>query len=474
MSSSSRDLSSPFPAQTPPPSPPAKSLKRRRQQAPPPPPEPDHAANARSHRAARQDDNSSSSAGVVVADPQQVAAAETQCELDSGNDVLSCWPLSNTTVPQHQWATFVWNSRLPQYAQTNLVDIFLFHGDSQEMVLNITNEPNPTDQAGFITRQVNDTWWGSRGNMFDGTSIPFLFYWVITPASQGIDNALHQATFTALQTTFADSIIASMSSTAAAASASAASASSASAASAASASAAAASRSATLTSTGSSPSQTLSSGAPGASGSATSGAGSVQSGNGGSNFPHWAIAVIVVLGFFALVATGILAFFISRRLRNRRNSMLSHRGSMGSSTPMMAAAAPQGPQSPLLGGAALGAAAGAAAGAHRPASADAHDGASTVSGSEAAPFSGADAAIMADAFRAALRKPDFASRPVEEGESPDDNGVGPSQNPDRLLNQELAEEGRDIRSVSSSRGVRVETLSDAEDDDNETAQDYPH
>ena len=85
----------------------------------------------------------------------------------------------------------------------------------------------------------------------------------------------------------------------------------------------------------------------------------------------------------------------------------------------------------------------------------------------AALFSGADAAIIADAFRKALRKPDFAGRPVEEGESPD-NGLGPGTG--ELISQELAEEGRDIRSVSSSRGVRVETLSD----EDATVHDNPH
>lgn len=101
------------------------------------------------------------------------------------------------------------------------------------------------------------------------------------------------------------------------------------------------------------------------------------------------------------------------------------------------------------------------------------DGASTISrvGSlgDSGPFSGADAAIMADAFRKALRKPDFAGRPVEEGESPD-NPENDDLQEHLLLNQQLAEEGRDIRSVSSSRGVKVETLSDS----GETAQDNPH
>jgi len=75
---------------------------------------------------------------------------------------------------------------------------------------------------------------------------------------------------------------------------------------------------------------------------------------------------------------------------------------------------------------------------------------------------------MADAFRKALRKPDFAGRPVEEGESPENDN--PEANEDVLLNRELADEGRDIRSVGSSRGVRVETLSDSGD----TAHDNPH
>lgn len=92
------------------------------------------------------------------------------------------------------------------------------------------------------------------------------------------------------------------------------------------------------------------------------------------------------------------------------------------------------------------------------------DGASTISrvGSlgDSGPFSSTDAAIMADAFRKALRKPDFGGRPVEEGDSPDNPDNDPIQE-DLLLNQQLAEEGRDIRSVSSSRGVKVETLSDS-------------
>jgi hypothetical protein len=78
-----------------------------------------------------------------------------------------------------------------------------------------------------------------------------------------------------------------------------------------------------------------------------------------------------------------------------------------------------------------------------------------------APFSGADAAIMAAAFRDTLRKPDFANQPLEEGESPDKE-VDSEEEREAFLHQQLKEEGRDLRSVASSRGVRVQEGGDGE------------
>lgn len=196
-----------------------------------------------------------------------------------------------------------------------------------------------------------------------------------------------------------------------------------------------------------------------------SGGGSVQSANNFNRFPHWAIAVITVLGFLALLVTGILCFLLMRRLRRKENG-ISNRGSVASSSPMMAQHQQNLPQSPLPG-AATGGLAGAAASEHRRASSIVSpDGTSSMShtgsAGEGGPFSGADAAIMADAFRKALRKPDFAPEALDEGDSPS------SQPPDdELMNRELGDEGRELRSVESSRGVQVETLSDtAETTDN--------
>ncbi|RDB24350.1 hypothetical protein Hypma_008423 [Hypsizygus marmoreus] len=440
--SSSRPFHNPWPVQTPVaagselPSPPSahprkRSLKRRRIR--------DEFAASTSKSARRQ----------VVADQAEVDKALTDCQFNSGNNIISCFPSADTTIAQHQWASFVWNSRRPDITQTNLVDIFLFHGDSREQILHYRQVRNPSDQAGRINAQVNDSWWGSNGVKWNGENISYPFYWVLISSEKTLDgNQIAQPTFTAVQTTYADSVLASIASS----SASAASVSSVSAAS-------ASSLTATITR---SPVPT------------SSGAGSLQPSSSSSSFPHWAIAVIVVLGFLAIAATCVLAFLIIRRVRRRRQDELdSNRNSMGSASPMMANAGA--PSSPLLAGGVLA----GAGSVHNPEPPsvlhDMHDGASTISrtGSAAAggagdsgPFSGADAAIMADAFRKMLRKPDFAGGPVEEDATgtEDENGKGKHV----MINRELAEEGRDIRSVRSERGVKVETLSDSGD----TVQDH--
>ncbi|KAF5340570.1 hypothetical protein D9611_007466 [Ephemerocybe angulata] len=393
----------------------------------------------------------------VIAGEDQIEKARYDCQFLSGNEVISCFPARGQAVPQHQWATFVWNSRRPELTQTNRVNIYLLRADSREPVLSFLDQPNPTDQAGVIRAQVDDIWFGADGMNYKGGNVSYPFYWAITRADRTLDgNEIAQPIFTAVQTTVAD-VVASSSSAAAAA---------------ASSSSLASLSSAALSSSLASISSSLSSGSfvTTIDGTATtlfpSATGNVQSDSNSDSFPRWAIAVIVVLGFFAIVATGILIFFILRRVRRRRAEMESNRNSMNSASPMMANIQQD---SPLLSPAAL-------APVPRPASlrrndshggpahSDVlHDGASGISG-EGGPFSGADAAIMADAFRKMLRKPEFP--PIGEGSSPESQAEGgkappPSQD---VLNRELAEEGRDLRSVSSSRGVKVESFSDHGED----------
>ncbi|KAF9447294.1 hypothetical protein P691DRAFT_802619 [Macrolepiota fuliginosa MF-IS2] len=365
------------------------------------------------------------------------------------------------------------NSRRPDLTQTNLVDIYLFRADSEQQILHEHNIINPFGQAGQFNAQVNDSWFGAAGDKWDGSNTSFPFRWVITRSDKGLDGSqISQPIFSAVQTTFADSVIASRSSASAAAASSASSLSVLSSLSSRSAASAASSSSAALTQR---PTSTNSS--------------SVQSAGSSSGFPHWAIAVITVLGFLAVASICILAFLIIRRLRRRgQDEVESNRNSMGSSSPMMANAAQQGspllgtaslpppPHSPVGTGSASAAAgvgfAGGAAMSERERNAPSivlHDGASTTSAGDSAPFSGADAAIMADAFRKMLRKPDFAGR-LEEGDDSPDGGDDGDDDDHRhgptgagLIGRELAEEGRDIRSVSSERGVRVETGTVASD-----------
>ncbi|KIY44766.1 hypothetical protein FISHEDRAFT_77176 [Fistulina hepatica ATCC 64428] len=376
--------------------------------------------------------------------------------IDVGNNVYSCYPTSDTTFPQHDYASFVWNSRSPVFTQTDLVNIYLFNGDTLDELLAWYNVTNPTGTAGLLRTQVNDTWWGTSGDLWDGTNLTYPYYFIITRNDATLDGTQSTLSmFSAVQTTYADSVLSSMESTSAAAAASRSSASAASAASASSASAAAASLTATPSTTSGSTSDT----------------GSVQSSSSTNGFPDWAIAVIVILGFFALAASCILVFLILRRARRREYN----RNSMGSSDPMMAHADLGGNEavSPIVAAAAAGAGADAIVGGRAATSSEhdragagsvAHDGDSSLSRSGSAAegglFSGADAAIIADAFRKTLRKWDMAS-PAEEGESPD-SAKAPEQ---EILSQELAEEGRDIRSVGSSRGVRVETSGDTATDE---------
>lgn len=317
------------------------------------------------------------------------------------------------------------NSRRPEITQTNLVDIFLFRADSQSQVLYYHNVANPSEQAGVLRAQVNDSWFGSDGLRWSGQNVSYPFYWVIIRSDKTLDgNQLPQSIFTAVQTTMLDSVASSSS------------------------------MAASSRSSASARSQSLAS----ESSSLASGDGQVQHAVSDSQFPKWAIAVIVVLGFLAITATCLLTFLILRRLRRRRTEASMSRNSMNSNSPMILnhnAQMKERTDSPLLPptGALT-----SAVGAHT-----FHDGASTDSGG---PFSGADAAIMAQAFRTTLRQPGFMDSPVVEGEGPDHNdveaedddigGAGSSRHHGSLAMSK--EEGRDIRSVSSSRGVRVESL----------------
>lgn len=99
------------------------------------------------------------------------------------------------------WLTYrIGNSQLPSYAQTNKVNIYLFHGDSNEQILEIPNVDNSKYQAGVITLPANDSWWGENGPDFSGTNTSYGFYFGITPNTTTFDASAHTQThFTAVR-----------------------------------------------------------------------------------------------------------------------------------------------------------------------------------------------------------------------------------------------------------------------------------
>jgi hypothetical protein len=60
---------------------------------------------------------------------------------------------------------------------------------------------NNRQQAGWVSYEVNDTWWGDKGTEWNGNNVSYPMYWAISPASQTWDPAAitPQATFTAVR-----------------------------------------------------------------------------------------------------------------------------------------------------------------------------------------------------------------------------------------------------------------------------------
>ncbi|SJX64789.1 uncharacterized protein SRS1_15212 [Sporisorium reilianum f. sp. reilianum] len=431
---------------------------------------------------------------------RQTAAEET-CFV--GNEDLSCYPTAGTTIVQNNWSRFIWNANYPLFAQRGYVDVYLFQEDTDRLVTSWMSQDNGQNRLSF---EPTDLWWANRSaanNIQPNQNISWPFYFVVLASGQPLTGTTSRlATFTAVQTTLPFSIAAaraSSSSAAAASSASAASAASASAAAstvtssptgsaaaAASASAIQSSLSAALESSlhasGLSGSETLqgTTTATLPNGSVITATATAQanggrlggSANGGNSnglaLPTYAIVLISVLGFLAIVAAMAGAYFIMAALRRRRQRQYGD-GSHRSSSPIMAAAASslagrsltdgghpgetshmlEAENGGLVSAAGAGAAgAGAGAGAAMMAS---HSRSSRYSDEQ--PFTSDEASRMADAFRNALRNPEFAPGGAEssgaDGDSPNENGGGSRAS--ALLREELAAEGKDLRSVGDRK-----------------------
>ncbi|GAA5916659.1 hypothetical protein JCM8208_005520 [Rhodotorula glutinis] len=349
--------------------------------------------------------------------------------------VFTCYPESNTTLVQDDYSLAIWNSAQPSFISRGRVDVYLYNADTQDIATSWRNESNAQGMIGIVP---DDPWWPSGqtaqewfGSNARNRTTPYFF--VVVPAGDTLTGGeVHGATFTAIQTAAPTSLASalaalttsSLSSLSSLSSASLASISSVSSLSAASASSASASGE-----SGSGSSRSTS----------RSGPGSLQneSSSGGPAIPNYAIALIAVLGFLALLAGAIAVYCCLGRGRRRRRqdeaaaaaaaaAGAGRRGAssgdltdLGSTEPMLGGAAGAGaaasagtresrassraaPPAGLLGAGALG---GAAAGG---AAAAAASGGKDLEKDDDNTLSQSDAARMAEAFRAALRKPEYA------------------------------------------------------------------
>ncbi|GAA5823278.1 hypothetical protein JCM3770_003063 [Rhodotorula araucariae] len=391
--------------------------------------------------------------------------------------VFTCYPESNTTLVQDKYSLAIWNSAQPSFISRGYVDVHLYNADTQDVATSWRNESNAAGMIGIVPDdpwwpggQTVDEWFGANAR---NRSTPYFF--VVVPAGDPLTGGeVHGATFTAIQTAAPGTLSAALAALTTSSLSSLSSASSASLASLSSLSALSAS--AASSSTSSLPSGSSSTSRP------RGGPSTLQDpSSGGSPLPKYAIALIVVLGTLALVA-GALALFCCRgRARRRRADAAAARRAAGASSgdfteagsaePILAAGsaatrgsrASSGPSPPVGLVAAAGAAAGASAGK------DAEK-AAAVAAEDDTTLSHSDAARMAAAFRAALRKPEYAepdphspspsapASPVGPGAGPSPtgaaagtdssgSGLGLNEAGRGIMEEELRSEGKSMRSV---------------------------
>ncbi|BGP35841.1 hypothetical protein JCM10296v2_007693 [Rhodotorula toruloides] len=374
----------------------------------------------------------------------------------------------------------------PSFINRQYVDVYLYNADTQDIATSWKNESNARGMIGIVP---SDPWWPepqSAQSWFgsNAQNRTTLYFFVVVPAGQQLTGGeVHGATFRAIQTAAPSSLSSSL---AALTASSVSSVSSASAASASSSLSALSASSASASALASRNSSSTGSSDP----SGTSRSGSLQNeSSSGPAIPRYAIALIVILGFLALVGGAIALYLLGRARRRRREreaalaagvagagAGASRSGDFvseddfthGSQDPILGAGGARGSASsgrPRTSSSVAGAGAGAAGGLATGAAA-----VSLMSERDESMLSHSDAARMAEAFRAALRRPDFpapgpeadgavaaglaAARPGA-GPSPtgaaggdDSNGSGEGNGVGRgLLEDELRGEGKSMRQV---------------------------
>lgn len=177
-----------------------------------------------------------------------------------------------------------------------------------------------------------------------------------------------------------------------------------------------------------------------------------------STLPGYAIALIVIFGFLALVGAFVGLYFLLAAARKRRERQTFEESSRtGSNAPMINHGEYHYSDEPLSP-------TGTTAGHMREVQGAAVVGrsVSTERQEQDIPFSSNEASRMAEAFRAALREPSFASGALEDEDATqkrtlsheDDGGVGNAAAND-IIREELRAEGHDLHQVGERRRPEV-------------------
>lgn len=316
-----------------------------------------------------------------------VAPGYPPCD-NVGNTALSCFPRANTTLVQGVYSRFIWNANYPTFIAATAVDAYLVHADSMGVARSWVRMPT---EQGMCAILPDDDWWAARKEAQElplGRNRTWAYYFVVVPTGEGVDSAPAQDTFQAVQTAPPRSVLATLSSAS------------------------------SSTSTSSAPPQSTS--------------GSLQNStpHPGAGFPKWAIAVIVILGvLLTLTLLGIAIALLRRRTRRDERAMAAGTGfaprqAYDEKEPQEATPAPPVRHTPSpIPAAGTHLRPGSrtslyppitspppapAAGRQRSASYTATTETNPVSPAPATRLSGLEAAAVADAFRQAMRRPDFA------------------------------------------------------------------
>ncbi|WAR55375.1 hypothetical protein PtB15_6B115 [Puccinia triticina] len=206
------------------------------------------------------------------------------------NAILSCFPEPHTLLVQHNWSKFIWNNNYPSFIGSKFVDIYLYNANSENPVANWTEIPN---DRGMIGIYADDSWFPPLTSWQAGRNLTFPYFFVITTAGAALTGGeQHQATFRVVQTAPPQAFI----------------------------TASLASVSSQLVASLASHSLLTPSATPNS---------NLQPGSSGDAFPRWEIALIVVLGSFALLTFLVAAYLAFTNARKRRQVRIWQAAALG-------------------------------------------------------------------------------------------------------------------------------------------------